>query len=90
MVLQRSARTRIWGWCSAAEKVEVVLRDGSEILASGSGETEENGYWEIFLELSMTGTGYILEVKADGGSEESISDVERCGCAPASRIWNCP
>lgn len=83
MVLQRSARTRIWGWYSAAEKVEVVLRDGSEILASGSGETEENGYWEIFLELSMTGTGYILEVKADGCGMVRVSDVA------VGEVWLC-
>lgn len=83
MVLQRSARTRVWGWCSAAGKVEAVLRDGSEILASGSGETEENGYWEIFLNLSMAGTGYVLEVKADGCGMASISDVA------VGEVWLC-
>lgn len=83
MVLQRSSRTRIWGWCRAGEGVEAALRDGNEILAEGSGRAEDGGYWEIFLDISKAGTGYTLEVKTDGGGTERITDVA------TGEVWLC-
>lgn len=83
MVLQRSAKTRIWGWCGGNESVVVMLCDREEILASDSAEADDSGFWEVFLDLSKAGSGYVLEVKTGGGTCQKITDVA------VGEVWLC-
>jgi len=83
MVLQRSRRTRIWGWSHKVKSVEVTLYDGSRISARAEAKPDESGYWEVLLELREAGSGYLLEIRTDSGDVRKIENVA------VGEVWLC-
>lgn len=83
MVLQRSNRTRIWGWCRQGEKAEARLYKDNRVVAYGSGIADESGYWEVFLDISKAGYGYVLEIETVDGNIQTIRDVS------VGEVWLC-
>ena len=83
MVLQRSRRTRIWGWSHKMKSVEATLHDGSRILAYAEAKPDESGYWEVLLDLQEAGSGYLLEIRTDSGDVRKIENVA------VGEVWLC-
>lgn len=60
MVIQREREIRIFGTGTAGEKIEISFAG-----EHGSGETKENGTWEVVLQSLKAGGPYDLEVKTE-------------------------
>ncbi|GAB3528920.1 sialate O-acetylesterase [Pontibacter brevis] len=68
MVLQRDAKTNIWGWASPGEKVTVKFR-GKTYRAT----TDANGKWQIKLASMKAGGPYTMDIK--GSNQITLKDI---------------
>ncbi len=69
MVLQKSARTAIWGWAVPGEDVTVTLDK-----QSASAKADADGKWKVRLDLSNSGPGP-FEMTVAGKNKIVVSDV---------------
>ena len=68
MVLQRDAKTNIWGWAAVGEKVTVNFK-GKNYRAT----TDANGKWKITLTSLSVGGPYTMNIKAS--NQITITDI---------------
>ncbi|GHA62422.1 sialate O-acetylesterase [Pontibacter akesuensis] len=68
MVLQRDAKTKIWGWASPSEKVTVKFKGKSYKATTG-----KNGEWEITLAPMKAGGPYTMDIKAS--NQITVKDI---------------
>jgi len=68
MVLQRNAKTKIWGWAAPGEKVRVNFK-GKKYQAT----TGANGKWVILLASLPAGGPYTMNIKAS--NQITINDI---------------
>jgi sialate O-acetylesterase len=68
MVLQREAKTRIWGWAAAGEKVTVNFKDKSYRTT-----TDANGKWAVTLAPMKAGGPYTMDIRAS--NQVTIKDI---------------
>jgi sialate O-acetylesterase len=68
MVLQRDARTRIWGWASPGEKISVTFLNKTH-----KATTAPNGKWQILLTNLKAGGPYDMEIS--GTNTISLKDI---------------
>jgi sialate O-acetylesterase len=69
MVLQKSAKTAIWGWAASDEDVTVALDTHSATTKASA-----NGKWKITLDLSNSGQGP-FQMTVVGKNKIVVSDV---------------
>jgi sialate O-acetylesterase len=68
MVLQRDAKTNIWGWAAPGEKLTVNF-NGKSYRAT----TDANGKWSITLASMKAGGPYTMDIKAS--NQITIKDI---------------
>lgn len=68
MVLQRDARTRIWGWASPGEKISIHFLNKTHHAITGTG-----GKWQITLVNLKAGGPY--EMKISGTNTITLTDI---------------
>lgn len=68
MVLQREADVKIWGWATAAEKIEVHFNDSLYQTT-----TTDSGIWEVNLAKMQAGGPYSMVIK--GSNTITISNI---------------
>ncbi len=76
-VLQKSAKTPVWGKASAKEKVTVTLDKASATVTTGA-----DGKWKVMLDLTKEGQGP-YEMIVAGSNKISIADVV------LGEVWVC-
>ncbi len=64
MVLQRDAKTRIWGWAAAGEKVRVNFKGKNYQATTGA-----NKKWAITLPSLKAGGPYTMNIKGSNQSK---------------------
>jgi len=83
-VLQKSAKTPVWGKAAAHEKVTVTLDKSTATTTAGA-----DGKWKLELDLSKEGQGP-WEMTAEGANKLTIHDVlvgEVWVCSGQSNMW---
>ncbi|MFB9862482.1 sialate O-acetylesterase [Rufibacter immobilis] len=68
MVLQRNAKTNIWGWASPGEKVTVSFKGKSYKAITGA-----DGKWKVVLSPLPAGGPYTIDIKAS--NQLKVNDV---------------
>jgi sialate O-acetylesterase len=68
MVLQRDAKTKIWGWATAGEKVTVNFKGNSYRTT-----TDADGKWAITLASMKAGGPYTMDIKAS--NQITLKDI---------------
>jgi len=68
MVLQRDAKTKIWGWAAPGEKVSVNFK-GKTYKAT----TNVNGKWLVTLAAAKAGGPFTMQIK--GSNQITINDI---------------
>ncbi len=68
MVLQRDAKTTIWGWAAPGEKVAVSFRGKNYRTTS-----DQNGNWKIALSPMKAGGPYSMDIKAS--NQITVKDI---------------
>ncbi|WP_205502324.1 sialate O-acetylesterase [Rufibacter psychrotolerans] len=68
MVLQRDAKTRIWGWAAPGEKVTVKFRGKSYKATTGA-----DGKWAIALKPMKAGGPYTMDIQAS--NQITVKDI---------------
>ncbi|WP_246853703.1 sialate O-acetylesterase [Rufibacter aurantiacus] len=68
MVLQRDAKTNIWGWAAPGEKVTVTFR-GKNYKAT----TNPSGKWQVALSPVKAGGPYTMDIK--GSNQITVKDI---------------
>lgn len=67
-ILQRDIELSIWGWASPGEKIDLIFKN-----TTYSGETDQNGRWEITFPPQEPGGPYKMVIKGD--NEIVLSDI---------------
>jgi sialate O-acetylesterase len=68
MVLQRDAKTRIWGWASPGEKVAITFNGKAY-----NTTTAQNGKWTVSLSPTKAGGPYTMDIKAS--NQITVKDI---------------
>lgn len=68
MVLQRNARTNVWGWADAGEKVTVRFKGKTYKATTGS-----DGKWKVILAPMPAGGPYTMEI--DASNHITVKDI---------------
>ncbi|ALI97700.1 9-O-acetylesterase [Rufibacter tibetensis] len=68
MVLQRDAKTKVWGWAAPGEKVTVSFR-GKNYKST----TNPSGKWEVALSPMKAGGPYTMDIK--GSNQITVKDI---------------
>jgi sialate O-acetylesterase len=71
-VLQKSARTPVWGWAPAGEEVAVELKGTP---ASAKATTGAEGNWRVDLDLSAVGEGPFELVITGASGSVTLTDI---------------
>ena len=90
-VLQRDAKTAVYGWGAPGLTVTVTVTDagtGHAELSAAPVQISSSGTWKAVLPEHAAGTGFTLTASADSASIKlqrvAFGDVWFCsGCAPA-------